>query len=120
MRIPVAEPVQAKPSQTSTLTAKPSYADRIRPLDESLRREEPASPEERNMEDTIVSESSSESQANIESVIPEATVTQDADVSPSAAPDAAPAVQPTGSDSEKNPRLLAFEQLMKDLGGRIE
>ncbi|MBR6528197.1 MAG: YfhO family protein, partial [Lachnospiraceae bacterium] len=120
MRIPVAEPVQAKPSQASTLTAKPSYADRIRPVDESLRREEPASPEDRNMEDTIVSESSAESQANIESVIPEATATQDADVSPSAAPDAVPTVQPTGSDSEKNPRLLAFEQLMKDLGGRIE
>ena len=28
--------------------------------------------------------------------------------------------QPAPSHAEKNPRLLAFEQLMRDLGGRIE
>ena len=138
MHIPVIEPVQAKPSLDPSVSARPSFADRIRPVDESLRREEFSTHEENSTEAVPVPEVSEEIEdnemspqttdttpANETTLVNDTTsqeeaATQEPCVSSPAAPTAAAPTQQTISDTEKNPRLLAFEQLMKDLGGRIE
>ncbi len=141
MRIPVAESVQARPSQEPSQPDKLSYADRIRPVDESLRQKEIQPPTV--TEDKMILEPSAEVSVNIISqtasiqeptateashdaareeeaaTVETAAVSETCDSS-SAVPDTEIPAQPIGSGAEKNPRLLAFEQLMKDLGGRIE
>ena len=107
-------------------------------LPESLRREEFSTHEENSTKAVPVPEVSEEIEdneispqttdttpANETTLVNDTTsqeeaATQEPCVSSPAAPTAAAPTQQTISDTEKNPRLLAFEQLMKDLGGRIE
>jgi len=141
MRIPVAESAQARPSAAPSQSDKLSYADRIRPADESMRRkefQEPTVTEDEillgsseeipadmisptdSIQETITTDAEQDASYEEETATLEtATVLQAYDF-PSVTPDEEIPAQPTSSSAEKNPRLLAFEQLMKDLGGRIE
>jgi len=141
MRIPTAEPVQAKPSQEPSLSGRESYADRIRPVDETLRREKAITTEEVSSSEAIPSETmttemtaevsdggtplSSSMQLSETDAAPEEKPLEQAPsvevrTASSAVPETADPARTTLSGAEKNPRLLAFEQLMRDLGGRIE
>ena len=134
MRIPVAEPVQAKPSQEPASATMNSYADRIRPVDETLRREDAShtetsiaidaiAPDEATAApEEIVSEAATLEESILEESILEEPILEEPILEKSILEEAVTTstVQPAPSNAEKNPRLLAFEQLMRDLGGRIE
>ena len=103
LRIPVTDPVQARPSQEASLPASPSYADRVRPAVEEIHHENTdASATLPPQEEVTVDP--------VENVITSDTTAEETTCEQ----------KKTESPAETNPRLLAFEQLMKDLGGRIE
>lgn len=131
MRIPVAEPVQARPSQDTDLP-RSSYADRIRPVQEAVHQQEECQQGEGAFPTEIISQEEALSEEEITAmpdqsdsvsdfpVQEEAATLETNNLSITATQATDTNTQHSTSSPENNPRLLAFEQLMKDLGGRIQ
>ena len=152
MRIPVAERVQARPSDSPVQgVERRSYAERVRPAEISTEEAAtaeviPAEGKEIHTEDADSAEEfgsakdsiSAQQSALAEDPLPAnepISVTESGSARASLPAAEAPATDASDTDTasdrtgstvapesntEKNPRLLAFEQMMRDLGGRIE